>query len=189
MRRYIAIMFWSRPLLTVEQQFITRFFGDALVGVTPHVRLGLRRLGDTRRALCLNGGWMSFPRDCFEQGRPGMPLRLSHPQVAGLFAHELLHQLQRDCGLAVTRQALVLQARYLLAGEDPYFYSASCNPYMLVRAFWRAQVEQQAQMWQDHVQAEVAGTPVPALALVAQAVRARRLRPRARLAPAFSFRV
>ncbi len=39
-------------------------------------------------------------------------------------------------------------------------------------------VEQQAQMWQDHVQAVVAGQPDPALTGVARAVQAGRLRRR-----------
>lgn len=171
-------MFWSRSLLPVEQQFIRRIFGAALDGMAPRVRLGLRRLGDTRRALCLNGGWMSFPRACYAGGRLEGALRLEHPYVAGLFAHELLHQLQRQHGLPVTRQALALHTRHLLGGHDPYLYSACSAPRALLRQFWQAQVEQQAQIWQDHVQALVAGQPDPAFTLVARAVQAGRLRRR-----------
>lgn len=164
--------------MPAEQQFITRFFGRALEGVTSRIRLAQRRVGDTRRALCLNGGWLSFPVACFEQAQPQQPLRLQHPQVAGLFAHELLHQLQRERGLPVTRQALVLHLQYFLRGCDPYLYSAYSSPRALLRQFWQAQVEQQAQMWQDHVQAQVAGQSDAAWGLVVQAVQHGRLRRR-----------
>lgn len=172
-------MLWRR-LLPAEQVFVRQHFGseqgDWLV---QQVRLGVRRVGDTRRALCLNGGWLSFPRACYDQNALKQPLRLAHPQVAGLFAHELLHQLQRRQGMPVTRQALALHTRHLLGGCDPYLYSACSAPRALLRQFWHAQVEQQAQIWQDHVQALVAGQPDPAFAGVARAVQAGRLQRRA----------
>lgn len=168
---------WWRRLLPLERDFVRLHFGaEQGDWLAQHIRLGVRRLGDTRRALCLNGGWMSLPRACFVQGDGAQALRLSHPQVAGLLAHELLHQLQRRHGLPVTRQALVLHTRHLIGGVDPYCYSACRNPRALLRQFWHANVEQQAQMWQDHVQSAVAGQPEASLALVAQAVRAGRLR-------------
>lgn len=175
-------MLWRR-LLPAEQAFVLQHFG-AQQGdwLAQQVRLGLRRVGDSRRALCLNGGWLSFPRACYGGASLQAPLRLDHPAVAGLFAHELLHQLQRSQGLPVTRQAVALHARQLLpgwlGGRDPYAYRAGHSARARLRQFWQAQVEQQAQMWQDHVQALVAGRPDPAWAGVARAVQAGRLRRR-----------
>lgn len=157
-------MLWRR-LLPAEQAFVRQHFGaEQGDWLAQQVRLGLRRVGDTRRALCLNGGWLSFPRACYDQHALKQPLRLAHPQVAGM---------------PVTRQALALHARHLLGGCDPYLYSACSAPRALLRQFWHAQVEQQAQIWQDHVQALVAGQPDPAFALVARAVQAGRLQRRA----------
>lgn len=96
----------------------------------------------------------------------------------GMFAHELLHVLQRELGMAVTRQALLLQGTYFLAGRNPYLYRTSANARQMLRHFWAGNVEQQAQMWQDHVQAQVAGQSLPGHALLAQAVRHGRLRSR-----------
>lgn len=169
-------MFWRR-LLPAEQVFVRQHFGEEQGDwLAQQVRLGVRRVGDTRRALCLNGGWMSFPRACYGGESLRQPLRLGQPQVAGLFAHELLHQLQRRQGMPVTRQALALHARHLLGGCDPYLYSACSSPRALLRQFWHVQVEQQAQIWQDHVQALVAGQPHPAYALVVHAVQQGQLR-------------
>ena len=172
-----------RPLLAHEAMFARQYFGveqgDWLVR---HVRLGVRRVGDTRRALCLNGGWMSFPRVCFVRQQLAQGLLLQHPQVAGLFAHELLHQLQRRQGLPVTRQALWLQCRMVMGWGDPYEYRRCASATGQLRVFWRAQVEQQAQMWQDHVQAQVAGQPNPCFALLERAVQQGRLRCGQRLA-------
>lgn len=163
--------FWRRPLLPCERDFARQYFGAALDGLLPSMHLYLRRVGDTRRALSLNGGRISMPRACFEAGDPRQPLRLAHPQIAGWFAHELLHQWQRAQGLAVTRQALWLQLRFVLGGSNPYDY-ARCGDAQLMRdCFAKAQVEQQGQIWEDHVRACVAGQPAAELALVAALVR------------------
>lgn len=168
-----------RSLAPAETDFVIQHFGERQGRrLVAHARLGKRRLGDTRRALCLNGGRISLPGVCFEAGDATQVLRLHHPQVAGMFAHELLHVLQRELGMAVTRQTLLLQGTYFLAGRNPYLYRTSANARQMLRHFWAGNVEQQAQMWQDHVQAQVAGQSLPGHALLAQAVRHGRLRSR-----------
>ena len=112
-------MFWSRPLLVAEQAFVHRFFGASLDVLLPRMRLYLRRLGDTRRALSMNGGRLYLPRQFFEESNPARPLRLTHPLVAGIFAHELLHQWQRLQGRKVTREALRLQLHAICLKSDP----------------------------------------------------------------------
>lgn len=148
------------------------WFGDAQGDwLATRVRLGQRRLGDTRRALCLNGGWMSLPKAAFQGQSMCYALRLDQPAVAGLFAHELLHELQRQQGVAVTRQALLLQCQWLLQRKDPYFYSCQRSPRKVLEQFWLANVEQQGQMWQACVQALVAGQALDSHALLPLAVR------------------
>lgn len=170
--------YWRR-LLPQEHIFVRTIFGDGMgAWLAGHVRLGQRRLGDTRRALSLNGGWLSFPAAMFEAGGMRQSLRLSDPVVAGIVAHELLHVLQRRQKQPVTRQALLLQCQWLLQGRDPYSYSNCSSAAGQLRQFWRASVEQQGQMWQDCVQAQVAGQPLASHALLAVAVRAGRLRQR-----------
>lgn len=172
---------WSphlwRRLLTPEHAFVCAWFGQEQGSwLAARVRLGQRRLGDTRRALCLNGGWMSLPASCFHGQSMRHALRLEQPSVAGLFAHELLHEVQRHQGIAVTRQALWLHCQWLLQGKDPYCYSCLRSPRAVLRQFWLANVEQQGQMWQDCVQAVVAGQALASHALLPLAVREGRLR-------------
>ena len=168
-----------RGLLAQEQAFVRAFFGaEQGQWLISRVRLGQRRIGDTRRALCLNGGWVSLPKAMFIDQRFEQAVRLNHPVVAGVFAHELLHVLQRRQGLPVTRQALVLQCQWLLQRKDPYCYVCTASPKALLRKFWQANVEQQGQMWQDWVQAQVAGQPLTSHDLLALAVRQGRLQRR-----------
>ena len=153
-------MFWSRPLLVAEQAFVHRFFGASLDALLPRMRLYLRRLGDTRRALSMNGGRLYLPRQFFEESNPARPLLLTHPLVAGIFAHELLHQWQRLQGRKVTREALRLQLHAICLKSDPYAYTCGGDEQAMLEVFLQASVEQQGQIWQDHVSAVIAGRPL-----------------------------
>ena len=141
------MVYWSRPLDAQEQAFVRTHFGASLDALLPRMRLYLRRLGDTRRALSMNGGRIFMPRAFFMQSDPRQPLRLSHPQIAGIFAHELLHQWQRLQGMPVTRQAAWLQFKALCTRGDPYAYERCDDPRRMLQRFVHAQVEQQGQMW------------------------------------------
>ena len=164
-------MFWSRPLFRAERDFVSQYFGHALDACLPHLRLYLRRVGDTRRALSLPGGRISLPRNCFVHANPQQALHLQHPQVAGLFAHELLHQWQRQQDRAVTVPAAWLQLKALCTGFDPYAYRAQSEAAAMLALFLRANVEQQGQIWQDYVTACVAGQSVLYMRDVAAHVR------------------
>ena len=80
-------LFWSRPLFSVERDFVREHFGDSLDSILPRLRLYLRRVGDRRRALSMNGGRVFLPASLFENNDTRQPLRLTHPVVAGIFAH------------------------------------------------------------------------------------------------------
>lgn len=156
-------MFWSRALLPAERLFVQQFFGAALDALLPRMRLHLRRLGDTRRALSMNGGRLYLPRGFFEQSQPQRALRLGHPVVAGIFAHELLHQWQRLQGVAVTRKALLLHVKAFCLRRDPYAYFGSNDGAGMLGIFLAASVEQQGQMWEDYVRTVVAGAAMPSM--------------------------
>ncbi|MBS7778562.1 hypothetical protein [Acidovorax sp. CCYZU-2555] len=165
------MVFWSRPLLPLERAFVRRHFGATLDAQLPGLRVYLRRVGDTQRALSFNGGRISMPRICFVAGDPHQPLRLTHAQIAGCFAHELLHQWQRVQGQAVTREAFWLQLRHLCGGRNPYAYARCSDAQVMHDTFLQAQVEQQGQIWEDHVRACVAGQPAAEFARIAAHVR------------------
>jgi hypothetical protein len=168
------VFFWNRPLHAQEQAFVHTWFGESLDALLPRMRLYLRRLGDTRRALSMNGGRIFLPRGFFQQSDPCRPLRLDHPQIAGIFAHELLHQWLRLQGMPVTRQAAWLQFRALCMRGDPYAYARCSDPRRMLERFVQAQVEQQGQIWEDHVRGCVAGRGGEAGALIAAHVRGAR---------------
>lgn len=159
-------MFWSRPLLPEEVAFVQRFFGTSLNALLPHLRIYLRRIGDTRRALSMNGGRLYLPAGFFEDCNPRRRLHLAHPAVAGIFAHELLHQWQRLQGRKVTREALRLQLHAICLKSDPYAYSGGSDEQAMLEVFLQASVEQQGQIWQDHVSAVIAGRPLACMQAV-----------------------
>ncbi len=153
--------FWSRPLLPAEWALLDHYFGAPVHPAWRRMRVHVRRLGDTRRALSFNGGFLSFPRHCFVEGDPHQPLRIAQPLIAGWLAHEAFHHWQRLQGKPVTRHALWLQWRYWQAGDNPYCYPACSTSQALLAQFQSANVEQQAQMWQDAVMAGVASQQTP----------------------------
>ncbi|GAB2712179.1 MULTISPECIES: hypothetical protein [Comamonas] len=149
-------LFWSRPLNAAEWALLARYFGQPQHPGWARMRLHLRRLGDTRRALSFNGGFVSMPASCFTGSDPRQCLRLDEPLMAGWLAHEAFHHWQRLQGRAVTWQALRLQWRFWRHGINPYAYTPGESPAALLAQFQHAQVEQQAQMWQDAVMADIA---------------------------------
>ncbi len=155
-QRLQRMLFWSRPLTADEWALLARYFGQPQHPGWTRMRLYLRRLGDTRRALSFNGGFLSMPAYCFAASAPRQCLRLDAPLVAGWLAHEALHHWQRLQGRPVTRQALCLQWRFWRHGINPYAYTPAASPAALLAQFQQAQVEQQAQMWQDAVMADIA---------------------------------
>ena len=121
----------------------------------------------------MNGGRIFMPRAFFVHGDPAQSLRLSHPYVAGVFAHELLHQWQRLQGQKVTRQAAWLQFKAMCTRRDPYAYDGCDDAARMLERFLSAQVEQQGQMWQDYVMGCIAGQADPAFEQVALRVAGR----------------
>lgn len=160
-----------RPLLADEQAFLRQYFGDALDAAMGGFRIATRRFGDRNRALSLNGGFMSFPRDYFLDSDPARPLDCRHPSIGSIFAHEALHQLQRRNGVWVTLNAAVLQLLYSTKLYDPYAYRPMSDPAAMLALFRRANCERQGQMFQDYVRKAIAGEAHDAYRLIADYVK------------------
>ena len=154
-------MFWSRSLLPQEWALLDRYFGAPVHRDWRRMRIYVRRLGDTRRALSFNGGFLSFPRHCFVASDPRQGLRLDQALIVGCLVHEAFHHWQRLQGRRVTREAVHLQWRYWRHGDNPYGYASCQHPAQLLQQFQQANVEQQAQMWQDAVMADRAWRAAP----------------------------
>ncbi len=140
-----------RPLTGPEKTFLQNHFGACLDSVLSTIDINVRTIGDTNRALSLDGGFMSFPRDYFIDGNPDNGLNLDHPRIASVFGHETLHQLQRLNGVNVTGQAMGLQIQYSLGLSDPYAYKPPMDPADALNTFTNGNVEQQGQMFQDYL--------------------------------------
>jgi len=82
-----------------------------------------------------------------------------------------VHQWQRLQGMAVTWEALGLHLRAACLRRDPYHYQPCADPQQMLQCFLDASVEQQGQIWQDHVQALVQGQPLACMERVAAHVR------------------
>ena len=140
-----------RPLTESERAFLKQHFGACLDSLLDQFDINIRSIGNTDRAISMNGGFMSFPSNYFIDGNLDKGLNLDSSGVASVFGHESLHQLQRNNGVNVTMQALFLQILYSLGISDPYSYSPSTDPAVMLGTFKNGNVEQQGQMFQDYL--------------------------------------
>lgn len=157
-----------RRLHPAETQFLHRFFGDSL-------NTGAIRLGSTgtRRSWSPFGARIGLSRRHFCDCHPGNDVDLDDPYSASVFAHEAMHVWQRQHGRRVTREAIPLQARYILGRFDPYRYEPSDDPGVMLSLFECCNVEQQAKMFEDYVYGTLRGWDTRPLETVARAVKFR----------------
>lgn len=155
-----------RRLLAVEAQFLERFFGDSL-------ELGAIRIGSSlgRRSWSPFGARISLSKRHFREGHAGGEVDLQDPHSAAVFAHEAMHVWQRQHGRAVTREAIPLQAGYLLGRFNPYAYEPSDDPDVMLALFERCNVEQQAKIFEDYVLRTLCGGSVEAFECVASRIK------------------
>jgi hypothetical protein len=90
-------------------------------------------------------------RGHFRGGSAASEVELDDPRSASVFAHEAMHVWQRQGGRRVTWEAIPLQASYTLSGVDPYAYERCEDPSQMLERFLKANVEQQAKMFEDFV--------------------------------------
>ena len=157
-----------RQLHAVEAQFLERFFGDSLKTATI-------RLGSTvgRRSWSPFGARIGLSRRHFRERDAGSEVDLEDPLSASVFAHEAMHVWQRQHGRKVTREAIPLQAGYILGRFDPYHYEASEDPQAMLALFQCCNVEQQAKIFEDYVYGTLRGANTSALEAVARSVKLR----------------
>jgi hypothetical protein len=98
---------------------------------------------------------------------------LNDPRSASVFAHEAMHVWQRQGGRRVTWEAIPLQASYTFAGVDPYAYERCEDPSQMLERFLRANVEQQAKMFEDFVYFDRTGRDTSAFRDLVSHVRGR----------------
>ena len=157
-----------RRLHEVETQFLQRFFGDSLD--MSAIRMG-SSLG--RRSWSPFGARISLSKRHFRERHASSEVDLEDPHSAAVFAHEAMHVWQRQHGRAVTREAIPLQAGYMLGRLDPYAYEASEDPDVMLALFERCNVEQQAKIFEDYVLGTLRGRSVRAFESIASSVQRR----------------
>lgn len=160
-----------RPLSENEKRFLRDHFGSCLDSIISKFDVKVRRFGDTKRALSLDNGFISFPRSYFQDQDPAKELLLSSPRIASVMGHESLHQLQRLNGINVTGQATLLQLKDSLGISDPYSYSQSDDPQTMLSTFLNGNVEQQGQMFEDYLLARLSGGDPAAYQAIADHIK------------------
>jgi hypothetical protein len=147
---------------------LAAYFGSSLDtrGVRIVASLGLRSWSPF-------GQRISLARTHFSEGHAASDVELSEPRSAAVFAHEAMHVWQRQGGRRVTWEAIPLQASYTLGGSDPYAYERCEDPARMLERFLRANVEQQAKMFEDFVYFDRTGRDTSAFRDVVAHVRGR----------------
>lgn len=161
---YADGLMFARALTARERTFLGRYFGASLDlnRVSVSVALGAR-------------SWSPYGSHIRISRRllgPGREVCLEDPRAASILAHEAVHVWQRQHGRAVSRQGAVLQTLYTLRLHNPYLYDRSVtDPDGLLSLFLSANIEQQGQIFQDYVHAELTGRCSARFAAVAAYVR------------------
>jgi hypothetical protein len=140
-----------RPLLPVEQRFLSAEFGDSLDLSRLRLTGGGHPLG--RIGWQPGGGMIQLCDAAFEAHDPTQPVRLRYWPV---LAHEALHvwqRVHRHYRVGVSVDGLVLGA---LRGRAAYRYAkGNSDPAAVLDIFLAGNIEQQAQIFEDYVRSNV----------------------------------
>lgn len=141
-----------RPLTQNEVDFIREYFGSCLDSKLRGFNIFVLHDGDDG-AISLPFGEIGMPRGSFFLREEENELRLDDPGVAAVFGHEVLHQLQRKNGVLVTAHAGLQQITSLitLGLFNPYGYSESRDPDVMLAKFKNAGPEVQGAMFQRYI--------------------------------------
>ena len=138
-----------RRLTSNEADFLKQYFGNSLDVSQIDV--------DGPFPLCLGhpcspgDGKIRLPLDFFKNNDPNCEVRLDSAVIASKFAHEAGHVWQRQHGDWVTLPAIWAQ----ITQPNPYEYPTSSDPSVLLETFKKGTVEQQGQIVEDFVYADV----------------------------------
>jgi hypothetical protein len=99
------------------------------------------------------GNQIKLPRDYFKDNNPCEDADISIPIFYGKFAHEATHVWQRQQGRPVSILAVIGYIKeYVTSGKyDPYSYTKSSDPNVMLNTFLQGDVDQQAQIVEDFV--------------------------------------
>ena len=156
-----------RPLMDVEAAFLEYFFGRTLDTSTIDVDTDFATRVNGR-AWSPYGGNIRLPKDYFTAGDPCKVVRLEHVRIASVFAHEATHVWQRQHYGSPTLQGIYLQPLNSLGIINAYTSPATNEPAEKFRQFARGNSEQQGQIVQDMVFAELSGLDTAPFALIRQ---------------------
>jgi hypothetical protein len=162
-----AQWFVGRAPSEAERGFLTACFGDSLQLEQLRIAASLGR-----RSWSPFGHRISLVRSHFSASDASNEIELADPRAAAVFAHEAMHVWQRQGGRRVTWEAIPLQAGYF-AGADPYAYELLADPAQMLSSFLRANVEQQAKIFEDYVYRERVGADTSPFADVVRHIRTR----------------
>jgi hypothetical protein len=164
-----------RPLLALEHAFLAHEFGESLDLSQLRLFGGGHPVG--RIAWQPGAAWIQMDDQCFEEDDPGHPVRL---ELFPVLAHEALHVWQRvhkQCSrFGVSMEGLWLG---VARGRVAYEYDREvAEPAELLAIFQRANIEQQAQIFEDYVRSNVTDPSARAAKFedVARYVRTKTLR-------------
>lgn len=152
-----------------EAAFLANYFGKCIAPGLLDIEG--REYGDTDRAFSPPGGGIHLPSRDFVGGDSSNEIDLGSPGAAGEFAHEVLHQLQRQNGVSVTTRAVFSQTLHGLFGGSSYAYTYSNDPQAMLNTFNKAGVESQGQMFQDFVTRDRLGQNTDPFSLIGAEVR------------------
>ena len=102
------------------------------------------------------------PKEMFFNSDPRQTLRLEDKDVETALAHEAFHVWQRQHGHLVTSLAAIQQALLSLGILDPYSYDGRGDDVDIYSRFVLGGVEEQAQIFEDYVRADLDGNAATA---------------------------
>ena len=141
-----------RPLWDVEKAFLRRYYGSSLdlSRVDVDTSIGPRPWSPY-------GNNIRFPKEMFFNGDSRQMLRLDDKGVETALAHEAFHVWQRQHGHMVTSLAAIQQVLLSLGVLDPYSYDNRGDDVDIYSRFVLGGVEEQAQIFEDYVAADLSG--------------------------------
>ena len=138
-----------RPLTPTERAFLEAVYGKSLntkvIDINPSFEKG--------QPYSPIGNDIRLPIEMFHNEDVRYMVILSDSSIASTLVHEAFHVWQRQHGQWVTTRGLVRQTLYKLGINDPYQYDVLSTGAEMLKQFKTANVEAQAQMFEDGVTA------------------------------------
>ena len=142
-----------RPLTPTERAFLEAVYEKSLntklIDINPSFEKG--------QPYSPMGNDIRLPIEMFHNEDVRYMVVLSDSSIPSTLVHEAFHVWQRQHGQWVTTRGLVRQALYKLGISDPYQYDVLSTGAEMLKQFKTANVESQAQMFEDGVTVMLSG--------------------------------